>query len=297
MKTTEILNSYEVKHRFAIRSEHGEGPVWDEKAKKFYWVDLLRGKYYKADANTGVVKGYEMGQPLGVMALCNEGSVVAALKDGFAYYNEKADILEIMENPEKSLPETRFNDGAVDPKGRFLAGTMKHDGSKPIGSLYSFETGKKAKKLEEDIYITSGMDWSVDGKTFFLTDTNRHVIWAYDYDLETGNISNRRDHIVFGKDEYPDGMCIDSEGGFWVAMWEGSKLSHFDADGNKIEDIPLPVKYPTSCCFGGDDMKELFITTSLLELDDEEREETRTAGKVLSIRTNVKGKKQYRFRK
>ncbi len=95
------------------------------------------------------------------------------------------------------------------------------------------------------------MGWNDNMNIYFVIDTLKHAIFAYDYKIETGDISNKRIHIEFSKDEFPDGMTIDSEGGFWVALWGGSKIVHFDNMGNRIEEISLPVLHPTSCCFGG----------------------------------------------
>ncbi|GJM33871.1 MAG: gluconolactonase [Saprospiraceae bacterium] len=282
---------------FDIKPEHGEGPIWCPIAQKFYCVDLLQGKYFKIDWKTGEAEAFDVGQALGVMALRENGGVVVAVRDGFGFFDEKTNVLQLIDNPpEMDVVETRMNDGAVDPAGRFFAGTMQYSGATDIGKLYRLNTDHSWDCLEENIYIANGQGWSPDERTYYLIDTMRNVLYAYDYDLETGNISNRRPHIQWPKDEYPDGMAMDSEGGFWVAMWEGSKVSHFDAAGKWVKDIAIPVLHTTSCCFGGPDLKTLLVTTSNLNLNEKEKAENPLAGRCFAIETDMVGAIEPRYK-
>lgn len=282
---------------FDIKLEHGEGPVWCPESKTFYCVDLLKGTYHKVDFLSGQEEVYDMGQELGVMAIIEDGLSAVAIRDGFGIFNEAVSSLGILEgSPERENKLTRMNDGAVDPRGRFLAATMTYDGSEPIGNLYSLGQGAEFKKLEDGLYLPNGMGWSPDGHKFFLIDTNQNVMFSYNYDFSTGTLSNRKNHIQWSKDEFPDGMAIDQDGGFWVAMWMGSKVSHFDKDGVWVEDIEVPVVHTTSCCFGGPDMKTLFITTSQLVLSQEEKQNNKLAGRIFTCLTSSVGQIQRRFK-
>lgn len=282
---------------FDIKPVHGEGPVWCPLEQRFYAVDLLKGSYFKVDWKTGAFEEFNVGQELGVMALRENGGIVVGIRDGFGFYNEQSNKLELIDNsPEMDVSERRMNDGAVDAAGRFFAGTMEYDGANDTGKLYRLNLDHGWDCLEENIFITNGMGWSPDKKTFYMIDTNRNAMYAYDYDLGTGNIFNRRVHIQWQKNEYPDGMTVDSEGGFWVAMWEGYKVSHFDATGKWIKDIPVPVKHVTSCCFGGDDLKTLLITTSHLNLTEKEKMENPLAGRCFALETDTKGQIEPRFK-
>ncbi len=282
---------------FDLQLVHGEGPIWCAITKKFYCVDLLKGSYFKVDWESGKVEEFNVGQELGVIALCDNGKIVAGVRDGFGFYDEGSNIFELVPNsPEIEITERRMNDGAVDPRGRFFAGTMEYDGANNTGKLYRLNHDHTWDILEENIFITNGMGWSPDGKTFYMIDTNKNVMYSYDYDLEYGTITNRKDHITWPDNEFPDGMTIDAEGGFWVAMWEGHKISHFNASGKWIEDIPLPVKHVTSCCFGGEDLQTLFITTSKLNLSKTERAENPMAGCCFKVETNIKGQMETRYK-
>jgi xylono-1,5-lactonase len=281
---------------FDVITEHGEGPVWDPIEGNLYWVDLLEGDYIKTNLGTGETKRFNLGQPLGVLALRAKGGLVVALRDGFAFWDEATRQLDFIHTPEKENTETRFNDGAVDPDGRFFAGTMTMDGKKDIGNLYRLGTDKSLKKVESSLFIPNGMAWSMDAKTFYLTDTHRNVIFAYDYELESGDITNRRTFIQFEKHEFPDGLTTDTHGNFWIAMFGGSKICQYDRLGKKANEITLPVQYPTSCCFGGDKLSTLFVTTSKLVLSEAERKQQPLAGSMFRLETDVVGVCEPRFK-
>lgn len=286
--------------RFGIVTEHGEGPLWDPVGQQLYWVDLLQGLFFTADLVTGAVGSRSVGQPLGVLAPRESGGLVMALRDGFALFSETTSELTWLydraaAHADPHHPPMRFNEGAVDPLGRFLAGTMTFDGGQNVGQLYVLHPDHRVTELTHSLHIPNGMNWSLDGNTFFLTDTGQHVIYAYDYDLITGAIANRREFIRFRDDEFPDGMTVDSEGGFWVAMWSGGCIRRFDAAGQPQETIPLPVTHPTSCCFGGNAMTDLFITTSRLVLTDAEQRAQPLAGQLLHLPTNMTGQVQRRY--
>ena len=278
---------------FGAVTEHGEGPVWDSREQQLYWVDLLKGHLLVGDLSNFQIKKFIIGKALGVLALRKSGGLVLAAENDFIFFDtdkNKGNIIASV--PEIVEHSTRFNEGAIDPKGRFLAGTMTWDGATDIGKLYRLDSDQTVTQLEESLHIPNGMGWSTDGSIFYLTDTTKHIIYAYDYDLKTGNISNRRVHIQFEDDEFPDGMTIDTEGHFWIAFWGGSKVGHFDSEGNHIEDIELPVPHPTSCCFGGPDMKTLFITTSQLVLSDAEKRRHPLAGRTFKVVTDSLGREE-----
>ncbi len=288
--------AYEISPLFCVRARHGEGPVWDPIGQQFYWVDLMQGQFFKAGWKSGVVETHTVGQALGVMALRENGEVVMALRDGFFFYDTHTRELTEIQPIEKEVSETRFNDGAVDPQGRFWAATMAYDGQKPIGNLYRLDADLSVHKMEPNTMLANGMGWTAGRKTYYFADTERHVIYAYDYEPETGHISNRRNFIEFDADSYPDGLTVDAEDGIWVAMWGAGVIRRFDAKGKKVEDIPVPVTHPTSCCFGGPEMKHLLITTSQRPLSKTEKAEQPLAGRCLMMETEVVGQVEPRFK-
>jgi xylono-1,5-lactonase len=282
---------------FDIRLEHLEGPLWDEETNSLYWVDLLEGDFYSGNIDNKIIIKKNIGQPLGAVVLRESGGVVLAAHQGFGFDDfEKKSIPHFLNNPQPNYPETRFNDGKVDPLGNFFAGTMTFDGKKAIGNLYSLQKDGSIKVLEKNLLLSNGMDWSPDATKFYLADTNSQVIYCYDYDSLNGNISDRQNFIEFKDAEYPDGLCIDTQGNLWIAMWSNGKIIQFDNEGNRINEIMLPVTHPTSCCFGGKSLSTLFITTSMIELSEEERQNQPLAGKILKIETTFQGQPNRKYK-
>ncbi len=281
---------------FDIKATHGEGPVWDETLQELYWVDIPEGRFYKGKLATEETRTYEVGQDLGVLALREQGGIVMAVRDGFGLYDESSQQLRLIEpSPEQDNALVRFNDGAVDPYGRFLAGTMAYDEVNCLGKLFTLTPDHHWEALEHDLYITNGMAWNTAGDQFYLIDTLQHCVFSYDYDPSTGLISNRKRHIEFSKSIYPDGMCTDAEDGFWIAFYGMGKVIHYDSAGHPIEEIVVPAPHTTSCCFGGEGLKTLFITTSCRDLDVQQRATYPLAGRTFRIETSVKGKVEPRF--
>lgn len=277
-----------------IKAVHGEGPVWDPESQRLYWVDISGGKFFCGDPVKQSVDTFDTGQPIGVLALCNDQRVIMGLRDGIGIFNKRDRQLDIFFR----LPDgkdLRFNDGTVDPQGRFVAGTMNMNGDASVGKLYSVDEQKKVTIFKDELYIPNGMKWSANKKTFFLTDTPKHVIYAFDYEVETGKIYNQRHFIDFPSSESPDGMCIDDEGSFWVALWGAGKMLRFDKNGKRIEEISMPVPYATSCCFGGEKRNQLFITSSARDLDENQRKQYPLSGCTFMMETEVTGPAQGRF--
>lgn len=288
--------TYQIDQVFETTLEHGEGPFWDEVRQEYFWVDLLQGIYYRGSTETGHLKKQAVGQPLGVMALREQGGQVMAVRDGFGFFDEESLQLELIQpSPEQDNREVRFNDGVVSPQGQFWAGTMEWDGKKKIGKLFRLNTDHSFTTLETDLFIPNGMGWNTKVDTFFMIDTGQHCVFAYDYDLQNDGITNRRVFIQFEDNENPDGMAIDAQDHFWIAMWGGAKIIHLDQDGNKVEEILLPVPFPTSCCFGGGNLDQLFITSSRITMNQDQIDQYPLSGTSFVIPTNRKGKPGYRF--
>ena len=291
------MNIMQVQPIFDITTEHGEGPIWDVDSQQLYWVDIMQGEYHKGNWESHKVQTFSIGQPLGVLAIREKGGLVMATRDGFGFFDEMTNAFTLIDpSPEQYNPKVRFNDGSVDPAGRFFAGTMEWDGGADIGKLFRLDTDHSWQLLDENIFITNGMGWNPKKNTYFMIDTLRHVMYAYDYNEATGEIANRRVHIQFKDDEFPDGMTIDSEGGFWVAMWGGGKVIHYDSSGIKANEIQVPALHTTSCCFGGPDLNVLFITTSKLPLSIEQRNNNPLAGRTFKVETHAKGQIESKFK-
>jgi len=266
----------------------GEGPLWDANKKRILWIDLLNGiihEFHTQDQSHHIL---ELGDVVGAVALTQSGNYLAALKSGLSIVNRTTGKIHFIHHPEKHLPSNRFNDGKCDPKGRFWVGTMSITEEVGAGSMYMFDSGMTCSKKFEGVTISNGLAWSADHKTLYYIDTPTYQVVAYDYDLITGDISNKRTVIRIPTSEgYPDGMTIDTDGMLWIAHWDGSQVARWNPfTGKKIFSIVLPVDRVTSCTFGGGDLRDLYITTARVGLTEKQLAAQPRAGSLFVVKNS-----------
>ncbi|MDQ0254628.1 sugar lactone lactonase YvrE [Evansella vedderi] len=276
----------------------GEGPCWDEMEQKLYWVDIMERKIHVLDPETGENETIVLDQYVGCAVLKEGGGLLLGLQNGFYELEIPSKKLTLIHNPEKDKPENRFNDGKVDPLGRFWAGTMHLEAKGNNGALYRLDSNYGVKKIIGDVGISNGLAWDVSRGAMYFIDTTTKKVAAFDYDLKSGEISNKHFVITIPEGEgFPDGMTIDVNGHLWIAHWDGAKITRWDpSTGKKIEEIKFPVDRITSCCFGGKEMNELFVTTARNGLSPSQLEKQPLAGGLFKVKTAVKGSPTYRFK-
>ncbi|MGV7246020.1 SMP-30/gluconolactonase/LRE family protein [Caballeronia sp. M23-90] len=250
----------------------GEGPLWDVKEQRLYWIDSTAAEISSCRADGSDTKRYFVPRHIGSMALREQGGAVVALANGLHFYDFDAQTVKLIADPENDDTETRFNDGKVDRRGRFIAGTMAYDfdrydadrgqRSSHSGALYRLDTNGKVTRLDGGISCSNGPCWSPDNRTFYFTDTYDRQMYAYDYDIVTGAVANRR---VFASARDMagtfDGATVDAEGYVWSALVFGGRILRFAPDGALDRVVPFPVRNLTSVMFGGPDLDILFVTT------------------------------------
>ena len=280
------------------KAEHGEGPAWDARDSVLYWVDITASKVHCLRPESGEDHVIDTGTLVGAVAPRSSGGLVAALADGFAFIDTKTGEVTRITDPERDIQGNRFNDGKCDPAGRFWAGTMSQDGSrKGAGSLYRFDPDRSVTRILGDITVSNGLCWSPDHTTMYFIDTPTFEIWAFDYDIDTGDIGNKRAVVRIPKEVgFPDGMTGDADGMLWVAHFGGSCVCRWNpATGELVETIQLPVSQVSCCVFGGPDLTTLYLTTSRLGLDDDALRQQPSAGGVFRSETHVQGVPTYQF--
>lgn len=283
----------EVEHVLQVQNKLGEGPRWHVQEQTLYWVDIESDCFYRWTPGTGNLDRFDVGLMVGSLGFRRAGGLVLATRAGFAFWNGTHQRLQMIADPEADKPETRFNDGAVDPQGRFWAGTI---GEGFTGTLYRLDPDESVHAIERGVGISNGIGWSPDNSTMYYTDSARKVIYAYDYDAATGRVSNRRDLIQTPDEEgVPDGLAVDREGGIWSARWGGWKVTRYRPDGTVDFEVRLPVSLVTSCTFGGPDLDELYITSAWTELDPEQRQAQPMAGDLFRLKTDVRGQAEPHF--
>lgn len=244
-------------------AELGEGPVWDPRTNEVVWVDVLAGQVNRVslEGKPGTTK--TLPSVVGAVASTVEGSWVGAMPTGLCRLHDYSLVAELP----NMADDLRMNDGKADPRGRFVGGTMTTGRPrKEAGALWSFD-GQQAQLLVGKVTISNGLDWSADGQTMFYIDTPTQSIDAFDYDLATGAVTNRRKWAkILPELGAPDGMCIDIEGGLWVALWGGGAVVRLK-NGAITERIEVPTPQVTCPVFAGPNLDQLVITTAATGLD------------------------------
>lgn len=217
-----------IEHVLASQCRLGEGPLWSAREQALYWLDIHQGMVHRLDPLQASHTRIAASAAVTALGLSAHGGFVAVTLSGFALLDRSMTVSTLLSHPEAALPHNRFNDGAVDPQGRFWAGTMYEGPATDLptpGSLYRLTADGQVTCMETGLTIANGMGWSPDGRTFYLTDTLRHTIYAYDYAPAVGLITNRR-VLVCDPDEpgWPDGLAVDSAGFLWSAQWGGWKV-------------------------------------------------------------------------
>lgn len=246
------------------KDQLGESPVWDFSTQSLYWIDSLAGLIRRLKFATGAIEEFQVPPPLGSMALRSDGGAVLALRHGFAHYDFASRTLTSSASIGLDHPMLRLNDGKADPYGRFIAGTM-HGGraehEPPLGGLYRLDASGSLELLETNLAVSNGPCFSPDGRTFYMGDSARRMIWAYDYGRD-GPLANKRVFVdTDALNSGPDGATVDAEGYLWSVLVRVGAIARFAPDGRMVRSIEMPVGHPTSVCFGGPDLDILFVTS------------------------------------
>ena len=270
----------------------GESPLWHPAEKRLYWVDIHGKKVHRFDPATGQNETFNLPDLVTCLAFRKEGGLVLTLRKEIAFFDPDSGKLETAATVEGDKPHNRFNDGRVDPQGRFWAGTMGDPGwDKPVGTLYRFGSDYLANPVRGEIVCSNGTGWSPDGKTMYHTESFRYAIFAYDFDAGNGSVSNRR---LFAEVDrklgaFPDGLCVDSDGYIWSNQVGVGRVVRYDPAGTIERQILLPVPRAVGCGFGGDDLGTLFITSARETMTPEQLREAPLSGSIFAVNPGVKG--------
>lgn len=277
------------------KCEVGEGPVWHAEERVLYWVDVNGFRIHRFDPASKDHTVAQFDQHICTVVPREQGGFALAVRDGFALTDGFGPPLRLIAPVEGGL-NTRMNDGKVDPGGRFFAGTMGFDAAPEVGSLYRLDPDLTVERVVSEVTISNGIAWSSDSSTMYYIDTPTSGVDAFDYDLDTGALSNRRRAITFDIDKgLPDGMSIDDEGYLWIAFWGGSAVRRYSTDGNLDAEIKMPVSQPSSCAFGGEDLTDLYVTSARDGLTEEALRDQPEAGALFRARPGVRGTQSHFF--
>lgn len=280
--------------------ELGESPFWHPVEQMLYWVDIPGKQIHRCNIYMGSIESWAMPSEPGCIAPAQSGGLTVALRDGIYRARDWGGALEKLVDATHDTATTRFNDGKADPTGRFWAGTMYEPRTSASAQLLCLSNGALEVKVSHAT-IANGLAWSPDATTLYWADTPSHTVRAWDWDGQTNTMTRER---VFkqwpakpagwqlGQSGYggrPDGAAVDVEGNYYVAMFEGARICKLSPEGVELASIPVPAQCPTMPCFGGDDLKTLYVTTARHNRSAAELQAYPDSGCVFSMRVDVPG--------
>lgn len=279
----------------------GESPLWSGAESAWYWVDIPAKTIWHLDAGTGQLRHWQASEMIGCIALQQGGGLIAGLETGvfdIRLDGGPAAQERKLAQPAELVAGMRFNDGRCDRQGRFWSGIMVLDmaEARAEGHLYRYsaQDGISAPVVS-NLIVQNGLSWSPDGRTMYLSDSHgsRRLIWAFDYDTDSGTPSAQRIfadlHAHVGR---PDGAAIDVDGCYWICANDAGCLLRFTPEGKLDRRIDIPMKKPSMCAFGGDDMGSLLVTS----IAAGKAEGDQWAGAVITLRPGVQGMPETAFR-
>jgi len=276
----------------------GESPMWHPQEQVLYWCDIPGKRVHRLDPTSGVRQAWDFPVEPASLAPLLGGGLLLAMRDGLWRFDMVTGERTLLAEPPYDPAKERFNDGKSDALGRFWVGTIYEPRSPALAALYCWSRGE-LQRVADGVTVSNGLGWSPDGRTMYWTDTTSHTIRVLDVDAQEGGVSNRRVFASFpvkqagmDLDQYggrPDGAAVDAEGCYWVAMFEGQRVLRLSPTGEVLREIRLPVRCPTMPCFGGADLRTLYITTARENRPAEELARQPLAGCVLALEVDVPG--------
>ena len=275
------------------RATIGESLTWVGTENALYWVDIKAAALYRTTLDTSQTRRWPLPSDVGAFALDGEGRALVALREGLFWLDLASGALTLEVASPFDPAIVRFNEGACDSAGRFWVGVMTDplDGapSDRRESLYCYTRADGLVAHPDSCELFNGMGWSRDERQFFLSHSYERRILAFPYDSRTGTLGAGRPFADLVGDGIPDGAAVDVEGGYWCAIHGGGRLQRYASDGRLDREIALPVSQPTMCCFAGEALDELYISSAREKLGEAELAKEPFAGGIFRLRPGSAG--------
>ena len=266
-------------------SRLGEGPVWAAAEARLYWFDIKGRRLNWHAPGLGETGHYDLPNRASAAAVRAGGGLLLATEAGLATFDTESSAVRMREALDFG-DGFRSNDGKVDPEGRFWWTTMDDNHGERPGAIYRTDPSGVTERLLDGIHIPNTVSFSPDGVTFYLSDSRRQTLFAY----ETGDLSKVREFAhTRGQEATPDGAAVDAEGYLWNAQWGGGRIVRYAPDGEVDRIVTLPVRQTSSCAFGGPDLATLYVTSAWDGLSGAEREVQPLAGGLFAFEPGVRG--------
>lgn len=276
----------------------GESPMWHPQERVLYYCDIPGHRLHRFDPVSQDLRHWQFDTDVSCCAPMLDGGLLLAMRDGLWRFDTVTGERSVLAVPPYEPGKERFNDGKCDPQGRFWVGTIYEPREPALAALYCFDREQLERKAD-GVTVSNGLGWSPNGRTMYWSDTKAHTVYALDFDPADGSLSQRRVFASFpvkqpGQDlaSYggrPDGAAVDVEGCYWVSMFEGQRVLRLSPQGEVLREVRLPVRCPTMPCFGGHDLRTLYITTARENRPAAELAEQPWAGCVLAVEVEVSG--------
>lgn len=268
-----------------------ESPVWSHAEQCLYLIDIPGRELLRYTPDDGTVKRRAMPSEPGALALCESGGLLVALRTGIFHFNTVTAALTHVADPPYNPDDTRFNDGRCDAQGRFWVGSIYEPRDRAEAAFYRLDADASLHRVYDGVTTGNGLAFSPDGRTGYCADTQTRKVWAFELDAQ-GNPSERRVHIDLAAaniDGRPDGAAVDSEGCYWVALIDTGRVARFDPDGKLMQYVELPVRWPTCPCFGGPELRTLYVTNLRTGRKPEQLAQCPDAGTLVAVEVDVAG--------
>jgi sugar lactone lactonase YvrE len=268
----------------------GEGPVWDAALNRVLWVDINRGEVLEgilADDAVELTGRHSFDGTVGAVAPAADGRLLVAGQEELVVVSRTGGRTR---GP-RIVPAgigSRTNDGATDPAGHFVIGTLALETREGQEGLYRVEDNGVLTVIDDDLWLSNGIAWSADGSLLYTVDTIPQVVWVRDYNVRTGAIGARREHIRV-TDGLPDGICMDTAGNLWIAMWGAGEVRCYAPDGAVLDLVRVRAPHTSSVAFVGPDRDLLLITTAQQGLTSAQLDEYPDSGRLFTARVNAVG--------
>jgi len=273
----------------------GECPLWSVAEQVLWWVDIEGRTLNRFDPATGDTRLVRMDENIGCIGLRAGGGFIAGLRSGLWLLDAQGRKDRLIANPQEDTSLSRFNDGRVDPFGRFWAGTIWEPREPPGAGLWRVEADLSCHLIETGLTVSNGLAFSPDRRWAYHADTPAHTIWRYPMHPETGATGPREIFHHFEDESRPDGAAVDQEGCYWVALYRGGRVVRLSPEGEIIADYPVPALCPTMCAFGGPDLSTLYVTSARHDRPDHELAEWPESGNLFAMETDTRGQPEPLF--
>jgi sugar lactone lactonase YvrE len=276
----------------------GESPLWHPHEQCLYWCDIPGHALHRWDPAAAAHTQWPFDTDVACCAALLGGGLLLACRDGLWRFDPASGLRKRLAAPPYDPATERFNDGKADPQGRLWVGTIYEPRDQARAALYRY-SANGLTRMAGGITVSNGLAWSPDGATMYWADTQAHAVYAFGFDGAHGTLGAQRVFASFAPREpgeslkvyggRPDGAAVDAEGCYWVAMFEGARVLRLSPAGQVLREVRLPVRCPTMPCFGGADLRTLFVTTARANRAADELAAMPLSGCVLQLRVDVPG--------